>query len=87
MDFYQTMAMGLTFVTSAVYPIAKFIVIIIVPLSHYEGSAQHVYFFHSLLSLVISILSPFVLMLPFTQSAIHLFLGRKLHIHVIFSFL
>jgi hypothetical protein len=51
--------------------------IIIVPLSHYVGSAQHVFFFHSLLSLVISMLTPFIFMTAFTQS-IHLFLRRPL---------
>jgi hypothetical protein len=49
-------------------------IIIIVPLS---TSAQHVSFFHSLLSLVISMLMPFIFMSSFTQS-IHLFLGRPL---------
>jgi hypothetical protein len=39
--------------------------------------ARHVFFFHPLLSLVISMLTPFILMSSFTQS-IHLFLGRPL---------
>jgi hypothetical protein len=41
------------------------------------GSVQHVFFFHSLLSLVISMLTAFILLSSFTQS-IHLFLGRPL---------
>jgi hypothetical protein len=45
----------------------KFI-IIIVPLSHYVGSAKHVFVFHSLLLLVISMLTPFIFLLSFTQS-------------------
>jgi hypothetical protein len=36
------------------------IIIIVVPLSHYVRSAQHVFFFHPLLSLVISIPTPFI---------------------------
>jgi hypothetical protein len=38
------------------------IIIIIVPLSYYVGSAWHVFFFHSFLSLVISMLAPFILL-------------------------
>jgi hypothetical protein len=51
--------------------------IIIFRLSHQVGSAQHVFFFHSLLSLVICMLTLFILMSSFTQS-IHLFLGPLL---------
>jgi hypothetical protein len=52
-------------------------IVIIVPFSHYVGSAHHVLFFHSLLSLVISMLNPFIFMSSLTQS-IHVFLDRSL---------
>jgi hypothetical protein len=53
-------------------------------------TAQHVFFFHFLLSLVISMLTSFILISSFTQS-IHLFLGRPLlgvliYIHTHHSF-
>jgi hypothetical protein len=50
----------------------SFINIIIISLSHEVGSVQYGFFFHSLLSLVISMLNPFILLLTFTQSIIYL---------------
>jgi hypothetical protein len=58
-------------------PRTVIIIIIIVPLSHDVESAQHVFYLHSLLSVVVSMLTPFIVMSSFTQP-IHLYLGRPL---------
>jgi hypothetical protein len=50
-------------------------VIIIVPLSHYVGSAQHVFFFHSLLSLVICMLTSLISCHPSHSPSIFSSLG------------